>query len=66
MILILALYPQVLLPYLKAKALDAYERLGGGVDEDLFQDSPQSTSRLPASSSPPVRLPMFSLALLQT
>ncbi|GAA6000927.1 ubiquitin-protein ligase peroxin 12 [Rhodotorula paludigena] len=36
----------VLLPYLKTKATDLYERLGGGVDADLFS-SPTSTSSSP-------------------
>ncbi|GAA5922381.1 hypothetical protein JCM3775_005709 [Rhodotorula graminis] len=36
----------VLLPYLKIKATDLYERLGGGVDADLFS-SPSSPSSSP-------------------
>jgi peroxin-12 len=33
------------LPYLKAKAQDYYERIGGGVDSDLFSDSPAAQRR---------------------
>lgn len=40
------LCPQVLLPYLKVKATDLYERLGGGVDADLFS-SPSSSASSP-------------------
>ncbi|TNY20747.1 cyclin-dependent protein kinase inhibitor [Rhodotorula diobovata] len=36
----------VLLPYLKVKATDLYERLGGGVDADLFS-SPSSSASSP-------------------
>ena len=32
----------ILVPYLKTKAQALYEQLGGGVDSDLFQDTPQS------------------------
>ncbi|KAM0792084.1 hypothetical protein ACM66B_004788 [Microbotryomycetes sp. NB124-2] len=32
----------ILLPYLRSKAQNLYEQLGGGVDSDLFSDSPAS------------------------
>ncbi|KAK4048795.1 ubiquitin-protein ligase peroxin 12 [Microbotryomycetes sp. JL201] len=32
----------ILLPYLRSKAQSLYEQLGGGVDSDLFSDSPSS------------------------
>ncbi|ORY75360.1 Pex12 amino terminal region-domain-containing protein, partial [Leucosporidium creatinivorum] len=32
----------ILVPYLRSKAQDLYERLGGGVDSDLFSDTPAS------------------------
>ncbi|GAA5993445.1 hypothetical protein JCM11641_003936 [Rhodosporidiobolus odoratus] len=39
----------VLLPYLQTKLADAYERLGGGVDESLFASSSSSASNTPLS-----------------
>lgn len=36
---------QVGVPYLRAKARDLYEQLGGGADSDLFADSPQARQR---------------------
>jgi peroxin-12 len=41
----LSLFFLVGLPYLKAKAQDYYERIGGGVDSNLFSDSPAAQRR---------------------
>lgn len=35
-----ASYPQILVPYVRSKAQDYYEQLGGGVDSDLYRDAP--------------------------
>ncbi|KAI5480938.1 hypothetical protein MNV49_006748 [Pseudohyphozyma bogoriensis] len=43
----------ILVPYLRSKAQDLYERLGGGVDSDLFRDSP--LSRQQPRVTPPLR-----------
>lgn len=32
---------QILVPYLRSKAQALYEQLGGGVDSDLFSDTPR-------------------------
>lgn len=41
---------QVLLPYLKTKATDLYERLGGGAEAEIFASSPSSSSSSSRSS----------------
>lgn len=43
---------QILVPYLRSKAADLYERLGGGVDSDLFSDTPAAAH--PSFSEPQV------------
>ncbi|GAA5900464.1 ubiquitin-protein ligase peroxin 12 [Sporobolomyces salmoneus] len=42
----------ILLPYLKTKAQDWFERLGGGVDSDLFAESSARTSFLSILKNP--------------
>lgn len=41
----------VLVPYLRAKAQDYYESLGGGIDPSLFEDEPSSQRSEDASAS---------------
>ena len=49
-----------MIPYLRSKALDLYERLGGGADSDLFRDSPNQSRDLElvrlSLPSPPLSL----------
>lgn len=59
----------VLLPYIRTKAQDWYERLGGGVDSDLFGENssrPSSLSILQDSEKPlTARLKLFVQALFK-
>lgn len=41
------------MPYVRAKAQDFYERLGGGVDSDLFRDTPSTSHHLHELVRPP-------------
>ncbi|KAK4697425.1 peroxin-12, partial [Phenoliferia sp. Uapishka_3] len=43
----------ILIPYMRSKAQDWYEQLGGGVDSDLFRDNPAAQQHL--LEAPPFR-----------